>query len=119
MAAVMGIRDFRLLWASGGFDNVSRWMDTVAMSLLVLEITDSPFQVALLFVLRWTPMLLFALLSGMMADRINRWMVMLGARISAVTVTAVVLVLVASGLVQPWHLFIASLLLGIVGLHCW
>ena len=112
MTAVLGIRDFRMLWASGGFDNVSRWMDTVAMSLLVLELTDSPFQVALLFVLRWTPMLLFALLSGMLADRSNRWLVMLGARAAAATVTAVLLVLVASGLVQPWHLFIASLLLG-------
>ena len=53
-----------------------------------LSLTDSPFQVALLFVLRWAPMFLFALFSGMVADRANRWVVMSVARVTTVAVTA-------------------------------
>jgi len=105
-------KDFRFLWASGGVDNVCRWMDTIVMSWLILQLTDSPFQVALLFVLRWLPLLLFALLSGMIADRANRWLVMAVARGSTTLVTAVVLFLVIADLVQPWHILLASLALG-------
>ena len=111
-SAVLRNRDFRLLWVAGGLDNSGRWMEAVVMGLLVLELTDSPFQVALLFVFRWTPMLLMALLSGMYADRANRWLLMVVSRtlIWAVIVTLTALVILGS--LQPWHLFLGSLLLG-------
>jgi len=105
-------RDFRLMWAAGGLDNTGRWMDSVVMGLLVLDLTDSAFQVALLFVFRWTPMLAFALISGMIADRANRWAIMMAARTVAVAATAVLLVLVVADVVEPWHVFIASFFLG-------
>ena len=62
------------------------------MALLMLDIGGSALQVALLFAFRWTPMLLFALVSGMVADRANRRLVMIVARGVAVAVTAVLLV---------------------------
>ena len=100
------------MWAAGGLDNTGRWMDVVVMGLLVLELTDSAFQVALLFVFRWVPMLAFALISGMVADRANRWAIMMVSRIVAVTTTGAVLVLVLADAVAPWHVFIASFFLG-------
>ena len=105
-------RDFRLMWAAGGLDNTGRWMDVVVMGLLVLEMTDSAFQVALLFVFRWVPMLAFALISGMIADRANRWAIMMVSRMVAVAITGAILVLVLTGAVEPWHVFIASFFLG-------
>ncbi|MEC9288858.1 MAG: MFS transporter [Chloroflexota bacterium] len=109
---LLRLRDFRLMWAAGGLDNTGRWMDVVVMGLLVLELTDSAFQVALLFVFRWVPMLAFALISGMVADRANRWAIMMVSRIVAVTTTGAVLVLVLADAVEPWHVFIASFFLG-------
>ena len=110
--AVLGNADFRLLWLAGGADNSGRWMEAVVMALLMLDIGGSALQVALLFAFRWTPMLLFALVSGMVADRANRRMVMIVARGVAVAVTAILLVLVASNQARPEHLFVGSLLLG-------
>ena len=110
--AVLGNADFRLLWLAGGADNSGRWMEAVVMALLMLDIGGSALQVALLFAFRWTPMLLFALVSGMVADRANRRVVMIVARGVAVAVTAILLVLVASNEARPEHLFIGSLLLG-------
>ena len=110
--AVLGNSDFRLLWLAGGADNSGRWMEAVVMALLMLDLGGSALQVALLFAFRWTPMLLFALVSGMVADRANRRLVMIVARFMAVAVTAILLVLVASGEIRPEHLFIGSLLLG-------
>ena len=102
------------MWAAGGLDNTGRWMDTVVMGLLVLDLTDSAFQVALLFVFRWIPMLAFALMSGMVADRANRWVIMMVARAVAVIATAAILALVLADAVEPWHLFIASFFLGLL-----
>ena len=98
--------------AAGGLDNTGRWMDVVVMGLLVLEMTDSAFQVALLFVFRWVPMLAFALISGMIADRANRWAIMMVSRMVAVATTGAILALVLTGAVEPWHVFIASFFLG-------
>ncbi len=110
--AVLRNADFRLLWFAGGMDNSGRWMEAVVMALLMLEIGGSALQVALLFAFRWAPMLAFAMLSGMVADRANRWLVIIVARGVAVAVTAILLALVAGGGARPEHLFIGSLLLG-------
>ena len=109
---VLRNRDFRFLWAAGGLDNSGRWMEAVVMGLLVLELTDSPFQVALLFVFRWAPMLLMALLSGMFADRADRWRLLVTSRTLIWAVIGALTALVAMGEIQPWHLFLGSLLLG-------
>ena len=112
VGAVLRNKDFCRVWASNGLDNTCRWMEVVVMGWLVLEMTDSPFQVAMLFALRWTPMLFFSIFSGAIADRVNRWLVVAVARSGNVLVTAVVLFLVISDSIQPWHLLVASLALG-------
>ena len=111
---LLELRDFRLMWAAGGLDNTGRWMDSVVMGLLVLNLTDSAFQVALLFVFRWLPMLAFAFLSGMVADRSNRWAIMVMARSVAVIATTAIMVLLIADIVEPWHVFIASFFLGLL-----
>ena len=113
--ALLGVlqnRDFVKLWGAGLLDNGGRWMDTLVLSLLALDLGATPFQVALLFVFRWSPMLAFALLSGMVADRANRWAVMLLARTVAVAVTALLLAVIVADAVALWQLYIASLFLG-------
>ena len=110
--AVLGNSDFRLLWLAGGSDNTGRWMEVVVMALLMLDIGGSALQVALLFAFRWAPMLLFSLVSGRVADRANRRLVMLLARVGIVTVMVILLVLVLSDVARPAHLFVGSLFLG-------
>ena len=88
-------------------------MDSVVMGLLVLDLTDSAFQVALLFMFRWSPMLVFALISGMVADRANRWAILILARSVAVVATGALLLLVAINTIEPWHVFIASFFFGL------
>ena len=110
--AVLGNPDFRLLWMAGGADNSGRWMEVVVMALLMLDIGGSALQVALLFAFRWTPMLLFSLVSGRVADRANRRLIMILARGGTVALIALLLALVVSGQTLPVHLFVGSLLLG-------
>ena len=47
-------------------------MHQVGQGWLVLELTDSPFQVGLVTTLGSLPLLCFTLLGGVVADRVNR-----------------------------------------------
>ena len=55
---------------------------------------------------------MFSLVSGMLADRLSRHLVMITARVGIVAVMAALLVLVVSGQARPEYLFIGSLFLG-------
>ena len=104
------IRDYRFIFASGNLENISRWSDMVVLVWWVQE--NEPGQVFIVAALRWAPMLGFAIFSGFIADRANRWLIMVIAQIASVLVTATLLALVIGDWIQPWHVFLASLALG-------
>lgn len=65
-------RNFRLFVGGQFISLVGTWMQTVALGWVVLELTDSPFQVGLVSTLGALPVLLFTLYGGVVADRANK-----------------------------------------------
>ena len=61
----------RRLWLAGVAINVVRWLEILAFSLYALEITGSPFLVALTLFARMAPLLLSAYLAAL-TDRVDR-----------------------------------------------
>lgn len=87
-------------------------METAVSGLLVLELTDSPWQVAVVGVCRSLPLLAFGLFAGFIADHMSRWRVMLLAQtISALVMGALLSSLLLHGL-QPWQVFLGTFILG-------
>ena len=109
---VLQNRDFRLVWGSGSLMWLCRWVEWVFLGLLVLELTDSPFQVALVGVFYWLPVLLFSVFAGVLVDRVERWRVLVVANLTGIAATAVLLAIVAADAVEPWHVFVGALVLG-------
>src|SRR3989337_1092479 len=70
--------DFRLLWSGAFTSTTGTWMQTVAQSWLVLEMTGSAFYLGLLGFLADLPILLFSLVGGVIADRMDRRKLLLG-----------------------------------------
>lgn len=65
-------RNFRL-FLGGQFVSLSgTWMQTVAQGWLVLQLTNSAFQVGLVTTINTLPVLLFTLYGGVVADRVNK-----------------------------------------------
>lgn len=65
-------RNFRLFLA-GQFVSLSgTWMQTIAQGWLVLQLTNSAFQVGLVTTINTLPVLLFTLYGGVIADRVNK-----------------------------------------------
>lgn len=110
--SVLQHRDFLLLWASGGVGNACRWMEMGVLGWLVLELTDSPWHVALVGVARSAPLLLFGLFSGLIADRMSRWRVMVLTQTVNLLVTGGLLLGLMLGAIRPWHVFMGAFLLG-------
>ncbi|MCE2463923.1 MAG: MFS transporter [Dehalococcoidia bacterium] len=106
------IRDYRYLWSSAALNNTCMFMDVVVLALLVLKLTDSAWWVALVGSLRFMPWLIFGIFAGLIADRVNRWRVMVASRSINVLVMIVLLVLLVTDWLQLWHLLITTLVLG-------
>src|SRR5947208_9011782 len=70
-------RDFRLLWFGAFTSTTGTWMQTVAQSWVVLSMTNSAFLLGVDGFLATGPMLLFSLIGGALADRVERRRIML------------------------------------------
>ena len=87
-------------------------METGVLGWLILDLTDSPWHVALVGVARSAPLLAFGLFAGLIADRTNRWLVMLCTQSVNAMMTGVLLVLLLLNAIQPWHVLLVAFILG-------
>ena len=62
---------YRYLWTASVLWNLARWMDRVVLGWVVLEMTNSAWDLAVLEALRWSPLLMFGLAGGVVADRVD------------------------------------------------
>ena len=104
--------NFRLLWLCSVLSQASRSMEATLLTWLVLEMTGSALNVALVGVFGWTPLLMFGLVGGALADTTNRkrlFATTLAINLATVVILAVVL---AMDRVQVWHAYTAILITG-------
>jgi len=106
-------RDFRLFWSGQLISLIGTWMQSVAQSWLVLELTNSPFLLGLVGTLQFAPVLVLSFFAGALADRQPKRRLIITTQ-SVMCVQAVVLAaLVHRGHVQFWHVAVMA---GIYGL---
>ena len=112
--AVLRNRDFRFLWTARSIHEVSRRMELLVLGYLILRLTGSPFQVGLIAVFLNIPRPALALCAGLLADRLDRRRILIGAHAAYFGIAAAILLLLAFGTIQPWHVFVAVLVQGTV-----
>lgn len=106
--------DFRTIWCVGGLSEVARWMEHLVLSLLIWEVTHSPLPLALVLVFNNLPRPLCSPFTGLLADRLSRRRIMIGAQLLNTATAVTVLGLLMLGRLQPWQVFVAVSLQGIV-----
>jgi len=74
MIAALRHRDFRLFWFGNFLSNVGTWMQNVAQSWLILQLApnNSAFWLGVIGFAASAPMLVFAILGGVIADRVDK-----------------------------------------------
>lgn len=104
--------DFRRFYAAQLVAQVGGWMQTVAQAWLVLQLTSSPFKLGLISTLQFSPVLLFSVVTGAVADRLPKRRVLVVTQATLACQALALGALVATGLIQYWHVATLGLLLG-------
>jgi MFS family permease len=107
-------REFRLIWYSQIFASLATWMDQVARGWLLYELTNSTLQLGLVRGVQAIPILLLSPLAGSAADRYSRKVQVLVAQVVDGLLYAVVALLIFTGNIEPWHVYVTAFGMSVV-----
>ena len=107
-------RNFRLFWFGQMISSIGTFMQIVGQSWLVLELTHSAWQLSLVGALQALPILLFSIFAGVFADRWPKQRVLLVTQSAAMIQAFLLWILIATGTIQLWHIYVLVLLLGLM-----
>ncbi len=106
-------RDFRLIWCGACVSSIGTWMQKLAQSWLVLQISNSPFLLGLDAFLGEIPIFLFSLVGGVVADRMDRRTLLIGGQTIQMTCAFFLAALFAFDVVRIWHILCLSFIVGL------
>jgi MFS family permease len=109
---MMEAPDFWRLWYVGLIVSTVRWLETIAVGVVVYQRTESAFLVSMMTMLRLLPMALFGVFLGALAERFDRGRTLLIVVLMMGVTSAVIAVLDGTGQLEIWHLAFASFING-------
>jgi MFS family permease len=105
-------RTFRLVCGGQVFGNVGTWMDELSRGWLIYQLTDSVVQLGLVRGIQLIPTLLVSPFAGTAADRYSRKALLLASQLTQGLSFAVLALLIVSGHVAPWHVYVTAVVAG-------
>jgi MFS family permease len=106
-------RNYRLYWLGQVVSLSGTWMQRIAQAWLVLQLTHSPLALGTVTTVQFTPILLFSLFGGVLADRVPKWRFLLLTQ-SVMAVQALALaILVSTGRIELAHIYVLAAILGV------
>ncbi len=105
-------RDFRLMWIGACTSSIGTWMQKLAQSWLVLQLTDSPWLLGVDAFLGEIPIFLFSLVGGVVADRMDRRHLLLVSQVIQMSCAFGLAALLATDTAQVWHILMLSFIVG-------
>lgn len=113
MLEVLRIRNFRLLWIGEGISLLGDQFYMIALPWLVLQLTGNALAVGTVLAAAGIPRALFMLLGGALTDRFSQRALMLGSNLFRLALVSLLSVLVLTGLIQVWMIYVMALLFGL------
>lgn len=108
-------RNFRLLWISLIVSSVGTWMQIVAQSLLILQITHgSALALGIVALAQSSSFFLFALIGGSVADRVDKRRFLLMTQSLSMGLAFLYGVLTLTGVIQVWMIVLLAFCSGSV-----
>jgi MFS family permease len=106
-------RNYRLFFSGQLISLVGTWMTSVAQSWLILQLTGNPFDLGLLTVAQFGPVLVLGLFGGLIADGLPKRRTMYVTQTVAMGVSFLLFVLAATHTVQVWEVFVLGAVMGV------
>src|SRR4051794_10564814 len=108
------VRNYRLYWIGQMISQTGSWMQRTAQDWLVLQLTHSPFALGLVTALQFLPVLLLSLIGGVITDRWPKHRLVTITQVAALLQAAIFALLVGTGVIQLWHVYVLATLQGII-----
>ncbi len=100
------------MWLGACTSSIGTWMQTLAQSWLVYNISGSAFYLGLDAFLGQVPIILFSLVGGVVADRMDRRKILLISQFVQLTCAFTLALLVFFGLREIWPILCLSVVVG-------
>ena len=106
-------RNYRLWFYGQLVSLMGTWMQSTAQGFLVFQLTHSPAYLGYVALASGVPPWIFMLFAGVVSDRMSRRKLLIITQIVMMVLAFTMALLVASGLVEPWHIVLLSACLGV------
>jgi MFS family permease len=107
-------RNYRLYFFGQLVSVMGTWMQTVAQSFLVLDLTHSGTDLGLVTAVRFLPILVFGPAGGLFADRHNKRRILYVTQALSGLLAAIFAILTGTHVIQMWLVYLLALSLGFV-----
>jgi MFS family permease len=88
------------------------WLQRIAQSWLVLQLTDSPSALGIVTVAQFMPIMVLSLFAGVIADRLPRRPLLYVVTVVQTVQSVALAILTLTGAIQLWEIYILALILG-------
>ncbi len=107
-------RNYRLYFFGQGVSLIGTWMQNVALSWLVYRLTQSAFMLGVVGFITQTPMMILTPLTGVLADRWNRYRMMIFTQVSMMILALILAILVLTQWIAIWQIIVIGSCFGVV-----
>ena len=114
MFSSLKVKYFRIYWLGMFVSLVGTWIQTVAQSWLVFQLTNSAFLLGLVGFLGSLPILLFSLFGGVLADRVNKRNILIVTQFAFMLLAFLLAFLTQFRLIQPQQIIWIALINGVI-----
>ncbi|MCU1366679.1 MAG: transporter [Ilumatobacteraceae bacterium] len=112
--AAFGNRNFRLYFIGQTISSIGSWAQSLAVTWLVLELTNRSDQLGIALALQFLPMLLLGAPAGVLADRLDNRRVLLATSSASGVLALAFGIVVSTGHATIWWIYALTFLLGLV-----
>ncbi|ADU29332.1 MFS transporter [Evansella cellulosilytica] len=106
---------FLLLLSGSSISNLTFYIFTLALPIIIYDLTQSTFAMGTMRGIEFLPNLLLAIFIGVLVDRFNRKFVLLSAASVQALCIFVIIVFLMSSSIQLWHLYLFGFILYTAG----
>jgi MFS family permease len=112
----LAVRNYRLFFIGQLVSVTGTWMQTVAQAFLVLQLTNSGTVLGLTIAARFAPLFLFGQWGGLVADRVNKRLVLYFTQGMSGLLALALGLLVTTRLIELWMVYLLVAMLGLVNI---
>lgn len=108
------LRPYLLLWGTQSLSSLGSSMTGYGLILWLYRQNGSALETAMLSICSYAPYVLVSIFAGALSDRWNKKRIMLVCDLLAAVSTVVVLMLLRSDLLVPWHIYVLNAINGLM-----